>query len=205
MAAINPATVKLAIGAASHLKEHWPKYLIALVVLVLGPFLIITTIITTMFSWLGWSAEEPMKLEPYQAFAAKHSIRYEELLAVDLGYHRMETDNLNFQLVKDAFVYEVEVKIPVYKTKEVDQPVIGPNGQPMKDKKGKVITQKVTVTTTEIDRYDIKKETRTRGFYEAMTYLNMDAEQKTLAEEALSQMVSDIRRHGVYEQHGVGF
>lgn len=171
MAVINPATVKLAIQAGSHLKEHWPKYLIAGVVLLLGPFLIITTIITTMFSWMGWSSEEPMKLEPYKTFAAKHKISYEEMLAVDLGYHRMEIDRLNISLVKDAFVYEEIVEEPVYKTR-IDE------------------TTGMTVTTGEIDYYDTYKVTRTRSFYDAMASLGMDIEQKTLAEEALSQMVT---------------
>ncbi|OBZ15935.1 hypothetical protein A8L34_28220 [Bacillus sp. FJAT-27264] len=178
LAAINPATIKLAIKGAGFVKEHLSKIIIILVTLIGCIFMLFTSVIAGLFSWTSWSDEDPIKIEPYQTYAAKYQLDYREVLAVDLGYHRLESDNLDINLVKKAFVYEVKVQVPVYKEITETKKYTTPDG--------KIIEK--TETRTVIDHYETKTEIKTRSFIEAMNYLNMDQEQQDLAQEALSQM-----------------
>jgi hypothetical protein len=177
LALVNPATIKIGLQAAGHLKKHWPKYVAIGLAVIAIPYVIIISVISALFSWMGWQSEEPTKLEPYQTYGAAHNLRYEELLAVDLGLHYSETENLDIDTVKKAFVYEVKVKVPVYVNKEV-----------------KTCINNVCTTTTKsvLDHYDTVEEERTRTFYEAMDYLSLNEEQREIAENSLAEMVSSV-------------
>lgn len=141
------ANPKLAMMAASHLKKHWEKYVTCGCLVAILPIFLIVTIISSLFSWLSWRSDEPDQLEPYQTLAEQYGLAWEELLALDLGYHEMDLDNLDIYLVKDAFVYEEYEMLPIYRYEYIDVYVV---------RGGEIEHRSVKIETNEIDYYDIE-------------------------------------------------
>lgn len=109
--AVDPVTIKVALTVANKLKDKWPHVLLLCLVVVLLPFFLVTVVVGT-FSWTSWSSEDPVKIAPYERVATNYSswgLRWEDLLAVDLGYNLYESDKLpKIDLIRDAFVYEYQ-------------------------------------------------------------------------------------------------
>lgn len=171
LALISPLTVKVGLKAAEQVKKHWPKILILVLLVLAFPFIIFIALISSMFSFLNWGEDEPERHAAYQQYAQEHGLAWMDLVAVDAGLHRLQTDEMNLESIKGAFVYETQEDFPVYKKEKVCI--------------GKVCNW---VDTNEIDYYDTRTVTKTRTFEEAMAFLNFDAEQRELAIEARDEL-----------------
>jgi cell wall-associated NlpC family hydrolase len=113
LAVVNPATIK----AALFVVKNWKKFLPVVLILVLLPIILMNLAVTALFSWVGWKTDEPMKLEPYQQFAAqvehdtegRERISWVDMLAIDLGYHHSQVGDLDIPMMKNAFYHDVYV------------------------------------------------------------------------------------------------
>lgn len=178
-----PLKIKLAFQALSIVKKNWPQLLVLLLLLLMIPIFLITSVVASLFAWVGWDKDEPQQTDRYKKVASVYGLRWQDLLAIDLAKNEMDQDKLNPQALINDFVYYVDVDIPVYKTKK--EKICNTNG-----------CGEVKVPTAEIDYYRTEKQRRTRSFAEVIAYLNFELEQQEIARNNLSLLMGGEGRGG---------
>lgn len=157
------AELKVIIEAAKILKKYWPYIAAILLLIVLVPIIIINI----LTSWMGIAGGDEEDAEylalagQYRQLAVEHGLQWQQILAIDLALHEMDQDKLDpSAIVKEFYYFEIKY-IPVYETKKV-------NG--------------VVIVTDKIIRYDEEKTKRVRTFYQVMDRLNLNQEQREMAD-----------------------
>lgn len=185
------AKVRLAIEAAKFIKKNWKPILIALLILTILPIMFLSALLGSMFSFASWEDEAPEYIEPYKTIANQENLNWTHLLAIDLGRNRLDQESLDASAMKSIFVYMDTEEYPVYKTR-IDKVCYNAAGRIVsEDSKDKLFCNTNTVETDEVDYYDEREIRVVRTFAEAMDYLNLDEEQREMAQNSLLMLMGE--------------